>query len=285
MLQSMTGFGSTSLKIDDLEINIELKTLNSRYFDSKISLPPCLSSQELNFNNILKDKLKRGKVDLKIKLTGSINNGVTFNKTIIKKYIDELGEISDFDNSQILKAVLNLPNTIDKEEQTISDNQLNKILEALNLVVSDVMSHRKNEGINTKKDLLKNINTIESHIKKVEKYSEAHKKIIKEDLETKAQNLNIENDYGRFEQELLYYLEKMDINEELVRLKSHINFFIETLDNAQDEKGKKLGFISQEIGREINTVGSKCNNSKIQNHVVEMKSSLEKIREQSLNLM
>ena len=285
MLQSMTGFGSTSLKIDDLEINIELKTLNSRYFDSKISPPPCLSSQELNFNNILKDKLKRGKVDLKIKLTGSINNGVTFNKTIIKKYIDELGEISDFDNSQILKAVLNLPNTIDKEEQAISDNQLNKILEALNLVVSDVMSHRKNEGINTKKDLLNNINTIESHIKKVEKYSEAHKKTIKEDLETKAQNLNIENDYGRFEQELLYYLEKMDINEELVRLKSHINFFIETLDNAQDEKGKKLGFISQEIGREINTVGSKCNNSKIQNHVVEMKSSLEKIREQSLNLL
>ncbi len=281
----MTGFGSTSLKIDDLEINIELKTLNSRYFDSKISLPPCLSSQELNFNNILKDKLKRGKVDLKIKLTGSINNGVTFNKTIIKKYIDELGEISDFDNSQILKAVLNLPNTIDKEEQAISDNQLKKILTALNLVVSDVMSHRKNEGINTKKDLLKNINTIESHIKKVEKYSEAHKKTIKEDLETKAQNLNIENDYGRFEQELLYYLEKMDINEELVRLKSHINFFIETLDNAQDEKGKKLGFISQEIGREINTVGSKCNNSKIQNHVVEMKSSLEKIREQSLNLL
>ena len=222
---------------------------------------------------------------LKIKLTGSINNGITFNKTIIKKYIDELGEISDFDNSQILKAVLNLPNTIDKEEQTISDNQLDKILTALNLVVSDVKSHRKNEGINTKNDVLKNINTIESHIKKVEKYSEAHKKTIKEDLETKAQNLNIENDYGRFEQELLYYLEKMDINEELVRLKSHINFFIETLDNAQDEKGKKLGFISQEIGREINTVGSKCNNSKIQNHVVEMKSSLEKIREQSLNLL
>ena len=281
----MTGFGSTSLKIDDLEINIELKTLNSRYFDSKISIPPCLSSQELYFNNILKDKLKRGKVDLKIKLTGSINNGITFNKTIIKKYINELGEISDFDNSQILKAVLNLPNTINKEEQAISDNQLNKILTALNLVVSDVMSHRKNEGINTKKDLLKNINTIESHIKKVEKYSEAHKKTIKQDLEIKSQNLKIENDYGRFEQELLYYLEKMDINEELVRLKSHINFFIETLDNTQAEKGKKLGFISQEIGREINTVGSKCNNSKIQNYVVEMKSSLEKIREQSLNLL
>ena len=285
MLQSMTGFGSSSLKIDDLEINIELKTLNSRYFDSKISLPPCLSSQELHFNNILKDKLKRGKVDLKIKITGSINNGVTFNKAIIKKYINELGEISDFDNSQILKAVLNLPNTIDKEEQIILDNQLQKILEALNLVVSDVMSHRKNEGINTKNDLLKNINTIESHLKKVEKYSEAHKKTIKEDLETKAQNLNIENDYGRFEQELFYYLEKMDINEELVRLKSHINFFIETLDNTQAEKGKKLGFISQEIGREINTVGSKCNNSNIQNHVVEMKSCLEKLKEQSLNIL
>ena len=285
MLQSMTGFGSSSLKIDDLEINIELKTLNSRYFDSKISLPPSLSNQELNINNLLKDKLNRGKIDLKIKLVGSINNGVTFNKPIIKKYIDELGEISDFDNSQILKSVLNLPNTIDKEEQTISDNQLNKILNALNLVISDVLSLRKNEGVNTKKDLIKNIKDIKIHLNEVEKFSEVHKKTIKEDLETKAKNLNIENDYGRFEQELFYYLEKMDINEELVRLKSHINFFIETLDNTQAEKGKKLGFISQEIGREINTVGSKCNNSNIQNHVVEMKSCLEKLKEQSLNIL
>tara|TARA_Y100000994_G_scaffold236316_1_gene226808 strand:- start:574 stop:1431 length:858 start_codon:yes stop_codon:yes gene_type:complete len=285
MLQSMTGFGSSSLKIDDLEINIELKTLNSRYFDSKISLPPSLSNQELNINNILKDKLNRGKIDLKIKLVGSINNGVTFNKTIIRKYIDELGEISDFDDSQILKSVLNLPNTIDKEEQIISDNQLNKILNALNLVISDVLSLRKNEGVNTKKDLIKNIKDIKIRLYEVEKFSEVHKKTIKEDLKTKAKNLNIENDYGRFEQELFYYLEKMDINEELVRLKSHINFFIETLDNTQAEKGKKLGFISQEIGREINTVGSKCNNSNIQNHVVEMKSCLEKLKEQSLNIL
>ena len=285
MLQSMTGFGSSSLKIDDLEINIELKTLNSRYFDSKISLPPSLSNLELNINNILKDKLIRGKIDLKIKIVGSKNNGVTFNKTIIKKYIDELGEISDFDDSQILKSVLNLPNTIDKEEQTISDNQLNKILNALNLVISDVLNMRKNEGVNTKKDLIKNINNIKIHLKEVEKLSEVHKKTIKEDLENKAQNLKIENDYGRFEQELFYYLEKMDINEELVRLKSHINFFLEILDNSQSEKGKKLGFITQEIGREINTVGSKCNNSNIQNNVVEMKSCLEKLKEQSLNIL
>lgn len=281
----MTGFGSSSLKIDDLEINFELKTLNSRYFDSKISLPPSLSNLELNINNILKDKLIRGKIDLKIKIVGSKNNGVTFNKTIIKKYIDELGEISDFDDSQILKSVLNLPNTIDKEEQTISDNQLNKILNALNLVISDVLNMRKNEGVNTKKDLIKNINNIKIHLKEVEKLSEVHKKTIKEDLENKAQNLKIENDYGRFEQELFYYLEKMDINEELVRLKSHINFFLEILDNSQSEKGKKLGFITQEIGREINTVGSKCNNSNIQNNVVEMKSCLEKLKEQSLNIL
>ena len=285
MLQSMTGFGSSSLKIDDLEINFELKTLNSRYFDSKISLPPSLSNLELNINNILKDKLIRGKIDLKIKIVGSKNNGVTFNKTIIKKYIDELGEISDFDDSQILKSVLNLPNTIDKEEQTISDNQLNKILNALNLVISDVLNMRKNEGVNTKKDLIKNINNIKIHLKEVEKLSEVHKKTIKEDLENKAQNLKIENDYARFEQELFYYLEKMDINEELVRLKSHINFFLEILDNSQSEKGKKLGFITQEIGREINTVGSKCNNSNIQNNVVEMKSCLEKLKEQSLNIL
>ena len=285
MLQSMTGYGSTSLQIDELEIYVEIKTLNSRYFDSKISIPSTLSSQELIFNNLLKENLIRGKVDFRIKLIGSSNDSISFNKSIIKNYIDELKEISDFDDSHILKSVLSLPNSITKGEISFSEVQTKKIIDIVNSVIEHVIDFRKNEGKNTLKDLRQNLNIISEYSKAIEKISHLHKKNIKEELEIKSQNLEVNFDNSRFEQEVFYYLEKMDINEELVRLKSHIDFFIKILDNDATEKGKKLGFICQEIGREINTIGSKSSNSKIQNSVVEMKSSLEKIREQTLNIL
>ena len=285
MLQSMTGYGSTSFQIDELEIYIELKTLNSRYFDSKISMPSALSSQELLLNNLLKEKLIRGKVDLRIKLTGSTSDVISFNKSVIKNYINDLKELSDFDDSQILKSVLSLPNSIDKGELSFSTDQINKLNISINNVIEEVIKFRKNEGENTLKDLRENLNIIKEYSETINKISDLHKKNIKEELEIKSQNLELNFDNGRFEQEVFYYLEKMDINEELVRLKSHMDFFIEILDNDLIEKGKKLGFICQEIGREINTIGSKSSNSKIQNSVVEMKSSLEKIREQTLNIL
>ncbi len=285
MLQSMTGYGSTSFQIDELEIYVEIKTLNSRYFDSKISIPSILSSQELIINNILKEKLKRGKVDLKIKFMGSSNDSVSFNKSVIKNYIDELKEISDFDDSNILKSVLSLPNSLSKGELSFSEVQIKKIIDCVNSVIENVIDFRKNEGKNTLKDLRENLYVIKEYSETIDKISDLHKKNIKEELQIKSQNLEVNFDNARFEQEVFYYLEKMDINEELVRLKSHMDFFIELLDNDLIEKGKKLGFICQEIGREINTIGSKSSNSKIQNSVVEMKSSLEKIREQTLNIL
>jgi len=285
MLQSMTGYGSTSFQIDELEIYIELKTLNSRYFDSKISMPSALSSQELLLNNLLKEKLIRGKVDLRIKLTGSTSDVISFNKSVIKNYINDLKELSDFDDSQILKSVLSLPNSIDKGELSFSTDQINKLNISINNVIEEVIKFRKNEGENTLKDLRENLNIIKEYSEIIDKISDLHKKNIKEELQIKSQNLEVNFDNARFEQEVFYYLEKMDINEELVRLKSHMDFFIEILDNDLIEKGKKLGFICQEIGREINTIGSKSSNSKIQNSVVEMKSSLEKIREQTLNIL
>ncbi len=285
MLQSMTGYGSTSLKIDELEIYIELKTLNSRYFDSKISIPSSMSSHELYINNILKENLLRGKADLRIKFIGSVKDSISFNKGVIKRYIEELNEISGFDDSNILKSVLSLPNSIEKGEFSVSVNKLDKIINSINSVIKDVINFRKNEGKNTLKDLKENLNIIKEYSETIDKISDLHKKNIKEELQIKSQNLEINLDNARFEQEVFYYLEKMDINEELVRLKSHMDFFIEILDNDLIEKGKKLGFICQEIGREINTIGSKSSNSKIQNSVVEMKSSLEKIREQTLNIL
>jgi uncharacterized protein (TIGR00255 family) len=281
----MTGYGSTSFQIDELEIYIELKTLNSRYFDSKISMPSALSSQELLLNNLLKEKLIRGKVDLRIKLTGSTSDVISFNKSVIKNYINDLKELSDFDDSQILKSVLSLPNSIDKGELSFSTDQINKLNISINNVIEEVIKFRKNEGENTLKDLRENLNIIKEYSEIIDKISDLHKKNIKEELQIKSQNLEVNFDNARFEQEVFYYLEKMDINEELVRLKSHMDFFIEILDNDLIEKGKKLGFICQEIGREINTIGSKSSNSKIQNSVVEMKSSLEKIREQTLNIL
>ena len=285
MLQSMTGYGSTSFQIDELEIYFEIKTLNSRYFDSKISIPPSLSSQELVINNVLKEKLIRGKVELRIKFVGTSNDSVAFNNSVIKKYIDELKEISEFDDSQILKSVLSLPNSISKGELSFSEAQIKKIIDCLGTVIERVIDFRKIEGENTLKDLKENLTIIKEYSEKIEKISDLHKKNIKDELEIKSENLEISFDNGRLEQEVFYYLEKMDINEELVRLKSHMSFFIETLDNDLKEKGKKLGFICQEIGREINTIGSKANNSEIQSKVVEMKTSLEKIREQVLNIV
>ena len=285
MLHSMTGYGSTSLNIQDFEINIELKSLNSRYFDSKISAPSSLSIIELEVNNILKKKLLRGKVDLNIKFMGLKSESISFNKKVIKNYIDDLNKISDFDSSQILKSVLSLPNSIEKGHIDLADQELNKIIEAVQFVIEETISFRAKEGNNILKDIKNNIEILENFSEIIEKNSQAHKISIKNDLENKVKSINIENDYGRFEQELFYYLEKMDINEEIIRLRSHFKFFNELINNEQNEKGKKLGFICQEIGREINTIGSKCNNSQIQNSVVEMKSSLEKIREQTLNIL
>ena len=285
MLQSMTGYGSKSFKIDDFEINIELRTLNSRYFDSKILLPPTLYKNELEINNLLKKFLLRGKVELNIKLLGISDDSFSFNKNVIKNYFKDLNDISKFDKSQLLNSILNLPNTISKSENKIPEKVSKKIIVLLNSVIKQLISFRTKEGQNTKKDLLENIKMITICSEKIKKEGKYHKKSIEENLEKKARNLNVEYDHGKFEQEMFYYLEKIDINEELVRLSSHINFFNETLKNKLVEKGKKLGFICQEMGREINTIGSKSNNALIQNHVVEMKSSVEKIREQLLNIL
>ena len=281
----MTGYGSKSFKIDDFEINIELRTLNSRYFDSKISLPPTLYKHELEINNLLKKFLLRGKVELNIKLLGISDDSFSFNKNVIKNYFKDLNDISKFDKSQLLNSILNLPNTISKSENKMPEKVSKKITVILNSVIKQLISFRIKEGQNTKKDLAENIKMINTYSQKIKKESKYHKKSIEENLEKKVRNLNVEYDHGKFEQEMFYYLEKIDINEELVRLGSHINFFNDTLKNKAVEKGKKLGFICQEMGREINTIGSKSNNALIQNHVVEMKSSVEKIREQLLNIL
>lgn len=285
MLHSMTGYGSTTLEINKFKFDIELKTLNSRYLDNNISLPNFLSSIEIEVGNILKKRLLRGKIELRVKSGSSDGNSVKFNQSVIKKYIKDLKNISEFDESNLLKSVINLPNSIDKPEIIINKSNLNNFYKAIDTVINDVISFRLKEGLNTEKDIKISIKEISNMSEKIIGLSSDHKKFLKDQLEKKSQEYNISIDKSRYEQEVFYYLEKIDINEELVRLDSHLKYFNDILKDKQIEKGKKLGFICQEIGREINTIGSKANNSKIQSFVVEMKSSLEKLKEQSLNIL
>tara|TARA_E500000331_G_scaffold72449_1_gene67274 strand:+ start:5530 stop:6375 length:846 start_codon:yes stop_codon:yes gene_type:complete len=281
----MTGYGSTTLEINKFKFDIELKTLNSRYLDNNISLPNFLSSIEIEVGNILKKRLLRGKIELRVKSSFSDGNSVKFNQDVIKKYIKDLKNISEFDESNLLKSVINLPNSIDKPEIIITKSNLNNFYKAIDTVINNVISFRLKEGLNTEKDIKISIKEISNMSEKIIGLSSDHKKFLKDQLEKKSQEYNISIDKSRYEQEVFYYLEKIDINEELVRLDSHLKYFNDILKDKQIEKGKKLGFICQEIGREINTIGSKANNSKIQSFVVEMKSSLEKLKEQSLNIL
>ena len=283
MLHSMTGYGSTSFNSNNLSLEIEIKTLNSKFFDSKIILPSFLSSKEIEIGNNLKNKLFRGKVELKIKCAGNYTNSINFNKEVIKTYFDELKEISDFDSSHLLKAIINLPNSIDKNELNFSELDLEKLDKAIDEVIDNVISFRLKEGISIAADLQTNSNNIDLILNDVIQLSESHSITLKNNLSKKINDLSIDIDKNRFEQEIIYYLEKIDINEELVRLKSHLNYFNDIMNDEKVEKGKKLGFICQEIGREVNTIGSKANNSQIQTMVVEMKTCLEKLREQVLN--
>ena len=279
----MTGYGSISFNSNNFSFDIELKTLNSKFFDSKIILPSYLTNKEIEIANILKKKLFRGKVDLKIISNSNNSDSIKFNKKVIRDYFKELNEISDFDSSQLLKAVVNLPNSIDKNERNFSDLDLEKFFLALNEVIENVIVFRSKEGNSIKIDLENNSNLISQLLKEVVILSKKHSAKLKDSLNKKINDLVVDLDKNRLEQEVIYYLEKIDINEEIVRLQSHISYFNDILNNDGIEKGKKLGFICQEIGREINTIGSKANNSEIQSKVVEMKTSLEKMREQVLN--
>ena len=285
MLHSMTGYGSISFNTNDVSFDIELKTLNSKFFDSKINLPSFLSNKEIEIANILKNKLFRGKVDLKIKSNGNHSDSVKFNKKVIKDYFKDLKEISEFDSSQLLKTIVNLPNSIDKTEINFSDKDLEKFFLALDEVIDNVLIFRVKEGDSIKTDLENNSNLISEILEKVVSLSKGHSAKLKDILNKKINDLIVDIDKNRFEQEVIYYLEKIDINEEIVRLQSHLSYFNDVLIGEGIEKGKKLGFICQEIGREINTIGSKANNYEIQSKVVEMKTSLEKLREQVLNIV
>ena len=286
MLQSMTGFGNASSDSEFGKISIDVKSLNSKTLDLNYSLNPIFRNIESDIRSILTTGLKRGKIDFKINFKISENSFTSnLNHDVIKSYITDLKKLSSGIDSEFLKIAVTLPNSIENNRSDLDQKLLENIKELFNKAIEKVIDFRVQEGKSMELDLVGNLDIIQKKLYDIEKLAPERMLSIKKRLNKKLESLKIEVDQNRFEQELIYYLEKTDINEEIVRLKNHLNYFKSTLNESQIEKGKKLTFISQEMGREINTIGSKSNNLMMQQLVVEMKNELEKIKEQLLNVL
>ncbi|MDA7566445.1 YicC family protein [Flavobacteriaceae bacterium] len=285
----MTGFGSASIDSELGKISIDIKSLNSKTLDLNYSLNPMFRNIESDIRSILTTGLKRGKIDFKINFKIFENSfSSSLNHDVIKSYIKDLKEITPgtlIDDAELLKIAVTLPNSIENNRSQFDQKLLESVKELVKKTIKKVTDFRVQEGKSMELDLVGNIDTIQKKLLDIEELVPERMSLIKKRLNKKLESLKIEVDQNRFEQELIYYLEKIDINEEIVRLKNHLNYFKTTLNESQIEKGKKLTFISQEMGREINTIGSKSNNLPMQQLVVEMKNELEKIKEQLLNVL
>ena len=289
MLQSMTGFGNASLNSELGKISVDIRSLNSKNLDLNYNLNPIFKNVENDIRTILTQSLKRGKVDLKINFKISENNfNSNLNHDVIKSYIKDLKKITPgtlIDGAEFLKIAITLPNSIETNRPDLNQNLLDAIKELVKNAVNELVDFRTQEGNSLEKDLLNNLELIQKKLAQLKKLAPERIRGVKERIKKNLEDLKIDLELNRFEQELIYHLEKLDINEELVRLKNHLMFFKKTVNDKQIEKGKKLTFISQEIGREINTIGSKSNHLLMQQTVVEMKNELEKIKEQLLNVL
>ena len=286
MLHSMTGFGKASLDSNLGKISIELKSLNSKNIDINFNIPSLFKSMENDLRVVVSNKIKRGKVDCKFNLSlDSENFSSQLNHQIIKKYIIDLKKIVDANETELLKIAVKLPEALSKPPTNLNKQIIEDIKKIVLVAINELIDFRIQEGKSMELDLLKNLSSIEKNLEKVKTFAPERSKSLKKRLNNTLKELKIEIDNNRFEQEIIFYLEKYDINEEITRLENHVNFFKKTMKHSNIEKGKKLAFVGQEIGREINTIGSKSNHALMQQAVVEMKNDLEKIKEQLLNVL
>ena len=286
MLHSMTGFGKASLDSNLGKISIELKSLNSKNIDINFNIPSLFKSMENDLRVVVSKKIKRGKVDCKFNLSlDSENFSSQLNHKIIKKYIIDLKKIVDANETELLKIAVKLPEALSKSPTNLNKQIIEDIKKIVLVAINELIDFRIQEGKSMELDLLKNLSSIEKNLEKVKTFAPERSKSLKKRLNNTLKELKIEIDNNRFEQEIIFYLEKYDINEEITRLENHVNFFKKTMKHSNIEKGKKLAFVGQEIGREINTIGSKSNHALMQQAVVEMKNELEKIKEQLFNVL
>ncbi|WP_228237888.1 YicC/YloC family endoribonuclease [Allomuricauda sp. M10] len=285
MIQSMTGFGKHVIQLPSKKITIELKSLNSKSLDINARIPQSYREKELELRKMIADTLERGKIDLGlyVEITGE-ETTAEVNQGVVKKYMEQLRNIANGDDIKLLELALRMPDTLKTDKDDINETEYEAILKAMKEALSEIVNFRNEEGKVLEQDFVDRIGTLNALLEKVNAMDPERLGTVRERLERAVADLQIELDDNRFEQELIYYLEKYDITEEKVRLANHLNYFQTTLE-SNDSNGKKLGFIAQEMGREINTIGSKANYAPMQQLVVQMKDELEKIKEQMLNVL
>lgn len=282
----MTGFGKASLQLPTKKITIEIKSLNSKGLDLNVRMPSVFREMELGLRNQIAQQLERGKVDFSmyIEVTGE-ETSTKINGPIVKAYIRQMREIlPEADPTELMKMAVRMPDTLKTEREEIDENEWQQIQSVINEALININNFRRDEGASLEKEFRLRISNIRSFMEQALLLDPERIQLIKERLQNAITELQTNVDENRFEQELIYYLEKLDITEEKVRLSNHLDYFLETL-SGKEANGRKLGFITQEMGREINTMGSKSNHSGMQKLVVQMKDELEKIKEQVLNVL
>jgi uncharacterized protein (TIGR00255 family) len=287
----MTGFGHSKAEINGKVIRVEIKSLNARSTEIRCKLPNAYRDREMDLRKKVIDALQRGKLDLTITLDGfSDEENAFINADAFKKYFKELNALRqelNITEGDILQSILRIPNVVGQNEDMADDEEWTIVEKTIDEAIVNIKKFRADEGLVLRADLLERVKCIEQHLKSIEPFEQARLDRIKDRLKKNMEEfvINQQVDQNRYEQEILYYIEKLDINEEKVRLSQHCIYFKDELDAKDDQKGRKLSFIAQEIGREINTIGAKANDSDIQQYVVMMKDELEKLKEQLANIL
>nr|WP_315131079.1 YicC/YloC family endoribonuclease [uncultured Flavobacterium sp.] len=286
MIQSMTGFGKATLQLPTKKITVEVKSLNSKGLDLNVRMPSLYREMELGLRNQIALKLERGKVDFSIFIESTAEQTSTkVNVPIVKGYIEQLRAVyAHADETELMKMAIRMPDTMKIEREEIDENDWIQIQTIIEEALQNILNFRRDEGMSLEKEFQLRIGNIRQYMTEALALDPERVQAIKDRLQTAISELKVNVDENRFEQELIYYLEKLDITEEKVRLTNHLDYFLETI-NGTEANGRKLGFITQEMGREINTMGSKSNHAQMQKLVVQMKDELEKIKEQVLNVL
>ena len=286
MIRSMTGFGRSIFESDEITMTVEVRSLNSKNLELNLRLPYSYRSLEDELRSIIKPQLLRGKVDvsLSVKQQGS-KAAAELNKDVISAYMNQLGEIADATPAELLTISTRLPDAIQSPEVLPDEAQKKEVFSLVSQAAEQLINYQRIEGLAMAKDLTIQIESIQKGLDKVNRKKDERTQQTRSKLLEQLKGLAVEIDQNRLEQELIYYLEKLDINEEIVRLRQHLSYFSDVMKSDTVTKGKKLGFVSQEIGREINTIGSKANNASLQKEIVHMKDALERIKEQLLNII
>jgi len=285
MILSMTGYGKKETQWEDRLISLEIRALNSKTADVNLRTPAYLRELDTVFRKHLASRMHRGKIDLTIYVEFNGENAPTkINTQIVNSYIKQLESLAEATPSERLALAMRLPDTLTSERNSLSESEKKTLFVLLDQVIDEITHYRKEEGESLEKDFMHRIEKIENFLEDIKKIDPERNQKVKAKLRNALDELEVEIDHNRFEQELIYYLEKFDVTEEKVRLTNHLAYFKKAM-SSTEPIGKKLGFIAQEIGREINTIGSKANHAELQKIVVQMKDELEKIKEQLLNVL